>query len=505
MPRLELETEPSAVEPVADDSTRVAAGTAPPAGGSTGVAAPSGSSRRATSSESTDAAGAVAARPTEPVRPVHVFVFDAADVLQPPRSAETNVPPDEAALALAPSDWRPAVQRWTALFHNDSQARAVQHPRYVLAELQAAPWQPWPADHARAVLLATADWSSAAVLLPKLLPVPTLPLPGLRWTLRGVRLVGNRLLGGQSVAAYVELLQAALEHVRRCRLQFLLLEDVDERSVLWRSLAELDDGSVCVFVPDPFQARLRIRLPRSADQYWSRFPSRTRCGLRRKVRRAASRVQRVTEPDQVADFLRHAHRVSLHTWQTRQLGLRVKNDQRERLLLTALAELRALRSYLLWHDDQPVAFVVGTQFNGWYDYEEVGYDSRFAHLSPGQVLLVQMLDDLFEHDPPQWFDFGGGDAEYKRTFATDESRSGNVLLLPQGSTTTLATATWRCRQALGRAARRALAAAGLWRKVRHWSRRGRTRRPSRDGRDGGERDGSRSAGAAGRRSSVPHR
>jgi len=81
------------------------------------------------------------------------------------------------------------------------------------------------------------------------------------------------------------------------------------------------------------------------------------------------------------------------------------------------------------------------------------------------------------HDPPQTFDFGGGDAEYKRQFANHESRSGTVWLVPP---------TWRagltltylkgCRQ-LKAAARAIVHACGLATKARQWIRRRKPQQP----------------------------
>ena len=48
------------------------------------------------------------------------------------------------------------------------------------------------------------------------------------------------------------------------------------------------------------------------------------------------------------------------------------------------------------------------------------------------MLLLQVLEDVLQDNPPRVFDFGGGAADYKQLFATTTSTSGNVWLVPPG-------------------------------------------------------------------------
>ena len=97
-----------------------------------------------------------------------------------------------------------------------------------------------------------------------------------------------------------------------------------------------------------------------------------------------------------------------------------------------MAARGAFRSYLLEHQGRPTAFVIGTQVNGCYNYEQLAYDPAYAAHSPGTVLLFRLLEDLIARDPPRVLDFGDGEAEYKRLFANAESRSGPVILARRG-------------------------------------------------------------------------
>ena len=165
--------------------------------------------------------------------------------------------------------------------------------------------------------------------------------------------------------------------------------------------------------------------------------------------------------------------------QTQYLGLRVQNDDAELKLLTFLATQQALRCYLLFKDETPVTFFIGHQFNGCFHLDEIGYDRAFAKHSPGQVLFLKILDDLLAHNTPDWLDFGGGDAQYKRTFSNHASRSGNMLLVPHSFRARTKLGYLKLCHALKIAARSILEKSGLKTKVRQFIRRGAIRKTSR--------------------------
>ena len=355
---------------------------------------------------------------------------------------------------------------WSRLFDRDPQARITQHPDLVLAELQ----------HSRETaqrpgcLLVCSQGSeavAAAILVPKSLG--KLPLVGRP---QGYWLVGNQFLGREDAVAQQLLMQAIGEVMRSKGAGFLLVEDVAESSPV-RAVLENNAAGLSYFLPAPQQARHTIELPATADAYWGKFTSKTRGTYRRKVKQfGACRLERISEIEQVSEFLIRANEISQHSWQTDLLGLRVKNNDAELQFFVALATQQALRAYLLWKDDVAVSFCIGTQHNGVFSYEEVAYDRRFADSSPGHVMVIQMLDDLLAHQPPRVFDFGFGDAEYKRQFGTSVTHSANVWLLPPGLKSKWLMGCWNGRSWLARSARAALAMTGLRQRIRQLTRRG---------------------------------
>lgn len=358
---------------------------------------------------------------------------------------------------------------WRAVFENDSQARINQHPDFVLTELSFSR----EAEHHPPTLITCRDNNKtvgAAILVPK--SIAGEKKFGPAWDLRGYRLAGNRLLGSTNAMIQHQLLEGISQHLTTRKADFLLAEDVESTDPLFR-LVETGSHDLTAFRPAPFQRRHMIDLPETFDDYWSKFNSKTRSTLRRKLKQFGEcRLELINKPFQIPDFLHNAQKVARRSWQSDLLGLRIHNDEFEMQLFTFLASQNALRAYLLWQNDDPVSFCIGTQYNGVFHYEEVGYDRDYSKKSPGQILVIRMLEEMYEHNSPAVFDFGGGDAEYKRQFGTRISESGHVWLLRPGLRSKLIVGYLSSRRAMSQSLRGALAKFGLLDRVRKWTRRG---------------------------------
>jgi len=377
------------------------------------------------------------------------------------------IPVDEALTRhLSQSYWE-----WQTAFDRDPHASPLQHPDFVLAELAASR----TATHLNAVLVretSQVDQSTFGVLIPKTVRTSQVGGVGPGWQLHGYRLAGGQFLGEQTSPEQIDrLLRLAISHASEAKADFLLIEDLDVSSALYRSVQEQASRGSELFVSHDFQPRRYVDFPAEAAEYWKTFSSRSLSKFRRNLKKfGKTELERVTELDQIPEFLQAAHDISVESWQSRRFGLRIRNDDAELQQLSALAQHGLLRSYLWRIEGRPAAFAVCNQHGGCFHYEEIAFRAEFSQFSPGRTMLHQIVEDLLSHNPPQTLDFGGGDAEYKQQFANRESRSGTVWLVPS---------TWHARwsvsylkacRRLRHAARTLIKQSGWGTKARQWIR-----------------------------------
>ncbi|TAN03009.1 MAG: GNAT family N-acetyltransferase [Rhodanobacteraceae bacterium] len=135
--------------------------------------------------------------------------------------------------------------------------------------------------------------------------------------------------------------------------------------------------------------------------------------------------------DEVSPFLEAASSINKRTYQYRLFDEEVNNDTETRSYYASLAQRKNFRSFVLWHQSTPLCFILGSQSSdGIFDYRKTGYDPTWRECFPGINCTMQMLMRLYENDRPRVIDFGGGDARYKRLFATDVASSASPILLP---------------------------------------------------------------------------
>jgi CelD/BcsL family acetyltransferase involved in cellulose biosynthesis len=363
---------------------------------------------------------------------------------------------------------------WQSLFDRDTRANPFQHPEYVLTELDQnianAGLQP--------IIVRSGterDCDGMGVLVPKSVATKQVGGLGPSWSLRGYRLVGGEfLLAPESTTeTQSELLAAAIRHCSDVGAEFLLIEDLDEQSSLSKLIQNGAARGFQLFAARDIQARWRIEFPDNEEEYWKKFTSRTRSKFRARLKKfGRSHLERITSVDQIPAFLKAANEVSTQSWQTRQFGLRIRNDESELRRLSVLAEQGFLRSYLWQVDEKPAAFALCHQRGGCFRYEEIAYCAEYSLLSPGVTLLQQIVEDLYRNDLPRFFDFGGGDAEYKQKFGNLEGRSQSLWLVPSTWRASSSLAYLKFCRSLRSSARSIVKSCGLATTARQWLRYG---------------------------------
>lgn len=362
---------------------------------------------------------------------------------------------------------------WLQLYESDLAATILEHPDYTLAEVPFLPSSHLP--NLLIVCRSKGRLVGLGTLLCKVSKSKHVGGIGPSMMLHGYRLAGSRFLTTGEIEIQTLLMEAATQEVVRRGAQYLLIEDLDEQSSLLQLAKTYLERDYEMYSPTSFQVRLKIDLPRTSAEYFSKFSSKTRNTFKRKEKKLGQiKVVRCSTLDQIPDFLRDAHQISLNTWQTDQFGIRVEDDERTLRLFTFLALQGALRSYVLYQGETPMAFIIGNQHRGLYRYEEVGFDRKFQSLSPGQVLLLKVLDDMFADNPPERFDFGMGDADYKRMLANVETTAGNIWLVPPGIRGRALVAYLNTSRSIRQVGRKVVKMLGQYRKLRSMSRAAKT-------------------------------
>jgi CelD/BcsL family acetyltransferase involved in cellulose biosynthesis len=171
------------------------------------------------------------------------------------------------------------------------------------------------------------------------------------------------------------------------------------------------------------------------EAYMARFSSKTRSTLRRKAKKLAEAVPggyRVTAhrtPAEIEAFLAAALPLSAKTYQARLLDAGLPADPTSRRAMLEAAEAGRMRAFLLHAGGEPVAYLSLPVSGRTLVYAYLGYDPAFAPLSPGTVLQIEALEQLFAEATFAWFDFTEGEGAHKALFGTHAAACSSLVLL----------------------------------------------------------------------------
>ena len=178
-----------------------------------------------------------------------------------------------------------------------------------------------------------------------------------------------------------------------------------------------------------------IAMTGSYEEYLARFSGKTRATLRRKQRKLADRAGRgfkVTAhrtPAEVEAFLQKALPLSARTYQARLLDAGLPTHESDRRAMLEAAEADRMRCFLLHAEGEAIAYLSLPVEGATLVYAHLGYDPDWARLSPGTVLQMEALEQLYAEGRFRYFDFTEGDGAHKALFGTDSVECASFLLL----------------------------------------------------------------------------
>jgi Acetyltransferase (GNAT) domain len=176
----------------------------------------------------------------------------------------------------------------------------------------------------------------------------------------------------------------------------------------------------------------KMTLPNNLNDFLQKMTSKHRYWL--------NRLPRVLEKDfpgkiaykiyqnkiHLEKMFTDAEEVAKKTYQRNiDAGFVDNNIMRRRLAMSA--DRGWLRAYLLYVDEKPCAFWIGTLYGKVFHLDFTGYDTAYKHYEPGTILFMRMIEDL-TNGKIEEIDFGFGDAFYKQRFGDQHWSESSVYI-----------------------------------------------------------------------------
>ena len=276
-----------------------------------------------------------------------------------------------------------------------------------------------------------------------------------------------------ALAALVDELWAA---VRRGEADAVFLHKVPLGSPLHRAVEARWPRALRPASPPP-AAHWRSALPGDYEAWLQARSSRTRSSLRKVDRRLERELgdrlvlRRFGAPEELDELVADLEAVASRSYQ-RGLGGGFGGTAEDVALLRLRLEQGRARAWVLHLDGRPVAYELGHVFGRTFFGMATGFDPEVGALRIGTAVMLRAVADLCADPAVDAFDFGYGDAEYKRSFSDERWEEVDVTLLGPRPRPLAAGAALAVAATADRAARRVL---GEGRVLAHLRRRRRAR------------------------------
>ncbi len=238
-----------------------------------------------------------------------------------------------------------------------------------------------------------------------------------------------------------EICNVLLHAVRQCEWPLLWLDAVPAGARRWQEfLAACQNQGRAVVRASRFGVDA-VRIENGWDEYFAaRSPNH-----RKHMRQAAVRAARVgsfelaryddLSPARVEPLLRTCFAVEASGWKGQANSAVFNVPGIWEFYLCQARQLAAwgqLSINCLELDTVPAAFEYGWRAKGVYCSPKVGYDEKFALLSPGQSLPRALIERFHDDEQTRWFDFLGPSSRATRAWATDSYGIERVVVSLDG-------------------------------------------------------------------------
>jgi CelD/BcsL family acetyltransferase involved in cellulose biosynthesis len=203
-----------------------------------------------------------------------------------------------------------------------------------------------------------------------------------------------------------------------------------------------------------------IEVGSSFEEYLRRLPRKHRHDWQRKQRRFSERsggavdMRCYRSVAETRTFFALAASLSARTYQHRLLGVGLPQTDAAAAELEARAQRDAIRGYVLFYRGTAIAYALASVADDWLQFAHIGYDPSFADWSPGSVLVYEAMRAAFAERRFALLDFGAGEAQFKRAWATRSLPCATVFVFrPTVRTLTLVAAHRACTEASDRCVR----------------------------------------------------
>jgi hypothetical protein len=184
------------------------------------------------------------------------------------------------------------------------------------------------------------------------------------------------------------------------------------------------------------QIHRSMRIPDNVESLYAGLSTKARKNQKWQAKKLLEafaqtvEVRSYTRQQDLDILFRDADHIASTTYQ-RGLGVGFADTPEMRGRMELAATKGWLQAFVLYLEDKPAAFWVGTNYRNRFFSDCMGYDAIHSKYSPGMYLILKGIEYFCEQAGPNRIteiDFGLGDAQYKQVLGNDSWMEESIYI-----------------------------------------------------------------------------
>ena len=240
------------------------------------------------------------------------------------------------------------------------------------------------------------------------------------------------IIGQHTDETCAVLIQKATEMLARDGIDAICLSRLAPGSAAFRQATTRPNPFCRTHLPR-VERHWSMTIPRNIEAVYKSLAPKTRNTVGRKIRKLerqfAGQIKVVTYrgENECERAIGAAASISQHTYHA-GLGAGLVDNAQTREMMKVAACHGWLCMSVLYIKDEPCSFQLGLQYGKTYFLEQLGFNPTWKEWNVGTYLFNKVLEELCLDPRVEELNFGFGDAQYKRTYGTEQWEEASVYV-----------------------------------------------------------------------------
>ena len=233
------------------------------------------------------------------------------------------------------------------------------------------------------------------------------------------------VLGGNNTLNYPKIfIKMLLDNLRKSEVDFASFNLLRKNTAFSSALLNISNPLIRDFTPY-YEKHFILKTPESLDSFLSTKSKQSRHNLKKVIKQLEKeyegkyQVRIFTDEKDVDQCFEDMENVSQKSY-LRALNVGFKPTKNQLLKKKWLANKDYFRTYLLYLNNIPVAFIQGMIYKRHFLGENMAFDMAYEKLRLGRYLQLKLIEDIANSKCADFIDFGYGPDSYKESFSSDQ-------------------------------------------------------------------------------------